>query len=171
MRGAYRTELRSDTGADPARPKSPRSVHRGSSLGTAVVTLLVTQTDKSEHVGSAQQPSQQRQLVRATDNGVVSYRASDEAEYSGLPWRLSLAFDAEGVSRALALEGCAENIYVRPSLPPSRLVHQILTHHGVLLHANIRQRLPPISPSSHHHKLELPIEAVRTRDSFRCVRA
>ena len=26
MRGAYRTELRSDAGADPARPKSPRSV-------------------------------------------------------------------------------------------------------------------------------------------------
>jgi hypothetical protein len=29
-------------------------------LGTAVVTFLVTQTDKSEEVGSAQQQSQQR---------------------------------------------------------------------------------------------------------------
>src|SRR5882757_5037700 len=81
---------------------------------------------------------------------------------TGFHGDLSRAFDAEGASRAFALEGCAENIYV----PPSRLVHQVLTHHGALLHANIRQRLPPISPSSHHHKLALPIEAVRTHASF-----
>src|SRR5687768_4560174 len=90
---------------------------------------------------------------------------------AGFHGHLSRAFDAEGASRALALEECAENIYVRPCLTPSRLIHQVLTHHGALLHANIRQRLPPISPSSRHRKLALPIEAVRTRASFRSVKA
>ena len=52
MRGAYRTELRSDAGADPARPKGP-SIRRieDRHWGRRVVTLLVTQTDKSEQVG------------------------------------------------------------------------------------------------------------------------
>jgi hypothetical protein len=59
----------------------------GSSSRTAIVTLLVTQTDKSRPAGSAQQQSQPRRQVRATDDGAVSYRASDEPEYSGLPWR------------------------------------------------------------------------------------
>jgi hypothetical protein len=49
--------------------------------GRRNIVSQVTQTDKSEQVGSAQQQSQQRQSVRATDNGAVSCRASDEAKY------------------------------------------------------------------------------------------
>jgi hypothetical protein len=81
------------------------------------------------------------------------------------------AFDAEQASRALAFEGCTENSFARPHLSPSRLIHLILMRHGALLRGDIRQVLPPISVSSHHHKLALPIEVVRARARFLFLRA
>jgi hypothetical protein len=57
---------------------------------------FVTQNDKSEQAASAQLQSKQRRQV---GNGAVSYRASDEAEYSGLPWRPHSRVRGRGATR------------------------------------------------------------------------
>jgi hypothetical protein len=80
------------------------------------------------------------------------------------------AFDAEQASRALVFEACVENSCARPHLSLPRIIHRIVRL-GDLLHANIRQHLPRLSPGSHHHKLALPIEAVRARASILSLRA
>ena len=134
------------------------------------VALFVTRADKSERARSAQQQSRWRQ-VRAFErrscpaNGAVSCRASDEFEYSGLPRRpgLKRAFDGEPPSRALVFEARAENSYARAHPPLSRSIDQAVMGHGDLLREYIRQLFPSISTISHHHKLALPIEAVRAR--------
>ena len=46
------------------------------------------------------------------------------------------AFDDEQASRALAFDGYTENSSARPHLPPSRLIHLVLAHHGALLLAH-----------------------------------
>ena len=106
------------------------------------------------------------------DNGAVSDRASDTAEYSGR-YPLYLGFLRASLSARsmpkwrqggeLVFAGCAENSYARPRLLRSRLVRLVLIGHGALLRGEFWQLPSPISISSRHQKLALPVEAVRAR--------
>jgi hypothetical protein len=101
------------------------------------------------------------------DNGAVSDRASDTVEYSGRypSWFLRAnlsAPEAEAASRALVFERCAENSCARPHLR-SRLVRLVQIRPGALPRGGFRQLPSPISISSHHQKLALPVEAVLAR--------